>query len=346
MRELHNWFQANQRDFPWRINRTPYRVWVSEVMLQQTRASVVIPYFKKWLALFPDVHTLAAAPVELIIKTWEGLGYYSRARNLHLGAKQVVSQFGGEIPSKGEELAKIRGLGPYTIGAILSFGFGQRAPAVDGNVTRVLSRYFAIRENVDKTAVKRIIQDHARDVLDREEPWMTAEALIELGATVCQPKPRCLECPLQKGCAGFKQKIAESLPIKNGEKKITQLQRTVVFIEAQGAILVKKGLPGKVMADLYEFPYFEMNQALWEQREVLEAVQEKWGLKIEISQRLAEVKHTFTRYRVTLYPWVATSDFQVKLEGYQWLSREELKALPFSSGHLRILKQFFGLHIK
>jgi A/G-specific adenine glycosylase len=213
MRELNSWFLENRRELPWRIDPTPYRVWISEVMLQQTRASVVIPYFERWMTLFPDVAALAAAPIERVIKTWEGLGYYSRARNLHRGAQQMVESFGGEVPSDREALMSIKGLGPYTIGAILSFGFQKRAAAVDGNVTRVLARYFSIEENVGRQSVKRLIGEKAEAILDEREPWVTAEALIELGATVCTPKPFCELCPLQKSCLG-KDK-AESLPIKH-----------------------------------------------------------------------------------------------------------------------------------
>ena len=335
IKELHEWFQKNKRDFPWRLDRNPYRVWISEVMLQQTRASVVVPYFEKWLSLFPDVVALAEAPIELVLKTWEGLGYYSRARNLHLGAKQILSQFGGEIPSRAEDLAKIRGLGDYTIGAILSFGFGERVAAVDGNVTRVLSRYFAIRERIDRASVKRVVRDYAKSLLDEEAPWITNEALIELGATVCLPKPRCLECPLQHQCLGLKQNVAEGLPVKKEERKITELRRAVVLIEAEWSFLIKKGTSGQVMADLYEFPYFEMEKDVWEIKEVMQRIKE-WGMRVEWVRKLPLVKHSFTRYRATLYPWLFKGLF-AEIPGFEWASRERLQMLPFSSGHRKIL---------
>ena len=254
MRDLHDWFGETQREFPWRVERTPYKVWVSEVMLQQTRASVAIPYFQRWLKLFPDVRSLANASPEQVIKAWEGLGYYSRARNLHAGAKQIMEQFGGKIPSNREALESIKGLGPYTVGAILSFGFHQRAPAVDGNVTRALSRYFLIEENVSKQKTKRLIEEKAAGILDEKEPWVTAEALIELGAMICLPKPQCAACPLRKNCRAFHEGRAESLPIKNREEKTTELWRAVILIIADGKVLLRKGKAGKVMADLYEFP--------------------------------------------------------------------------------------------
>ena len=329
MRKLDEWFLQNRREFPWREAPTPYRVWISEVMLQQTRAVVVIPYFERWLTLFPDVPVLAAAPLTQVIKAWEGLGYYSRARNLHRGAQQIVDRFGGQIPSKREDLESIHGLGPYTVGAILSFGFHQRFAAVDGNVTRVLARYFWIEENVSKQSVKRKIAQAAESVLDAEEPWVTAEALIELGATICTPKPKCAVCPLQAQCLG--QHRAELLPIKNEEKAVTQLERVVVLIESEGRILVKKGEAGKVMADLYEFPYFERGVN----------VERRLGLKVTILEKLPMVTHTFTRFKARLYPIYCKTDLPKQIGGYEWVPCAILPELPFSAGHRRILCKFF-----
>ncbi|HSX25496.1 MAG TPA: A/G-specific adenine glycosylase [Chlamydiales bacterium] len=328
MKQLHNWFLKNQREFPWRVERTPYKVWISEIMLQQTRANVVIPYFERWMGLFPNVRALAAAPLERVIKAWEGLGYYSRARNLHAGAQQIVERFGGEIPSKREDLETIRGLGPYTIGAVLSFGFQERAPAVDGNVTRVVARYFLIEENVCKGATKKKIEEKAEALLDREEPWVTAEALIELGATICTPRPRCADCPIQEGCKAFHSNKAEVLPIKNAEKEITELHRTVLLVVFQDKILVRKGKRGQVMADLYEFPYFEGRK------------REKLGLKGEWMGEFPVVSHSFTRYKAYLYPHLLRASNFKEVVGYEWISIAELDQLPFSSGHRRILKEF------
>ncbi len=335
MRELNDWFQKNQREFPWRRSPTPYKVWVSEVMLQQTRASVVAPYFERWMTAFPDVQTLACAPIERVIKTWEGLGYYSRARNLHRGAQQILEQFNGEIPSRREDLETIRGLGPYTVGAILSFGFKKRAAAVDGNVTRVIARYFSIEENVCRQSVKRDIAQKTEALLDFDQPWITTEALIELGATVCAPKPSCQLCPLQASCLG-KEK-AEFLPIKNEKKPTIHLKRAVVWVEADGKVLVKKGEGGKLMADLYEFPYFEIEGAGWSFRRVHQQIEEVFGLKTEGLKKLPVVIQTFTKYKVQLYPFRFQAKNAKEIEGYLWIELSRLAELPFSSGHRRIL---------
>ncbi len=334
MRMLNEWFLKNKRSFPWREKITPYRVWVSEVMLQQTRALVVIPYFERWMALFPDVKSLAAAPIEQVIKVWEGLGYYSRARNLHAGAQQILKEFGGEIPSTQEELLRIRGLGPYTSAAILSFGFQKRAAAVDGNVLRVAARYLWIAEDIAKSGVKKKVAEQVETLLDQDKPWITSEALIELGATICLPKPRCSECPIRRDCKAALQSNPELLPIKTKIEKVEKLIRGVALIEADGSLLVRKNKPGQIMADLFEFPYFEgVSTPKAVQKEVERLVVQE----VEWVEKLPLVQHSFTRYQAKLVPFYYRLDQKVELEGWEWVSIDELVKLPFSSGHRKIL---------
>jgi len=333
VKELFIWFKQHQRSFPWREERSPYRVWISEVMLQQTRASVVISYFLKWMERFPDVDSLANASIEEVIKMWEGLGYYNRARNLHLGAKQILERFNGKIPDTKEELSEIYGLGPYTTNAILSFGFHQRKAPVDGNVSRVVTRYFAIQENISRVSVKREVEEKAECLLDEKEPWITAEALIELGATICIPKPRCDACPLKNGCLARQKNITESLPISNKESRILELFRTVVVIESNEMFLVRKGEKGKVMADLYEFPYFEgkIDPKKW--------VKTTFGMNVFPVRSLKQVIHSFTKYKATLFPMYFNAKETQPISGWEWVRKSELTRLPFSSGHRRILEQ-------
>jgi A/G-specific adenine glycosylase len=259
-----------------------------------------------------------------------------------LAAQEILAKFGGEIPSCPEKLFSIRGLGPYTVGAILSFAFEQRAPAIDGNVSRVIARYFCIEENICKTSTKRTIHHLAENLLDPHKPWVSAEALIELGALICTAKPRCEECPLQEKCVAHKQKKAEILPIKNTEKSLTSLQRAVVVIESQGKVLLKKGEEGKVMADLYEFPYFEMKEKRWPLQKITRAVEREFGFEVKRVGMLAKVEHTFTRYRATLYPvrFLGTRTHD-EIKPYSWVSIDVLRGLPFSSGHKKILQAAF-----
>lgn len=336
---LHRWFFENRRSFPWRENPTPYRVWISEVMLQQTRASVVIPYFERWMRLFPDPATLAKASLEEVIKAWEGLGYYSRARRLHEGARQIVQYFGGKIPSSRELLEKIKGLGPYTVNAILSFAFHQRCAAVDGNTARVIARHYLLEENLSKLAVKRKIQALADEKLDAKKPWVTAEALIELGATVCQPKPLCDLCPISSTCLAFKHQRVEELPTRLKSPALTPLTRSVAVIEEGDSLLLRKGVPGKVMADLYEFPYFEgLGKPL------PQYLRSSWGLETVFIRSLPSVKHTFTRFQALLFPIHLKANRRMVVPGFEWMHLDTLQELPFSSGHRQILSSFLSRH--
>lgn len=334
--QLHQWFQTNKRPFPWREKKTPYTVLVSEIMLQQTRASVVVPYFEKWIERFPNIETLAEASTEEVIKLWEGLGYYSRARRLHAAAKQIVREFEGKIPGTKEELMTIAGLGPYTVGAILNFGFHQRAPAVDGNVARVLSRYFLIEQNIQTSSAKRRLEEFATQYADAQQPWVTAEAWIELGASICGKKPQCNDCPLQQGCLARQTDKAQYLPITSAPSPATSLFRSVFVLEAEGDVLLKKGSPGQLMGDLYEFPFVEKTKG--------------WAPPSCVTKRLPfSVKHAFTKYVAHLTSYNVS--FSCKQEAlallqacgaasmlsYVWVDSNQLLNLPFSAGHRKIL---------
>lgn len=332
--ELNSWFLEHRRAFPWREEPTPYRVWVSEVMLQQTRAQVVIAYFERWIKLFPDVYALANAPLERVMKAWEGLGYYSRARNLHAGAQQIMSQYKGKIPSSREELLKIRGLGPYTVNAILSFGFKQRAAAVDGNVTRVVSRFAWIAEDVGKSATKRKIEIAALKMLNEEQPWITAEALIELGATICQPKPRCEVCPLSSSCQAFLKGQPEVLPLKEAPPKVERIVRGVAVIEAEGHVLLKENPAGQLMGGLSEFPYFEGKRS---SRAIQKELKALFHVKPELAERLSPVNHSFTRFHAHLIPFYFRLAEKRPIPHLTWVPIAELLVRSFSSGHRKIL---------
>ena len=332
---LHEWFEENRRPFPWRDNPTPYRVWISEIMLQQTRASVVIPYFERWMQLFPDPLMLARSPLEAVIKAWEGLGYYGRARHLHEGARQIAAQFSGKIPSKREHLEKIKGLGPYMVNAILSFAFHQRAAAVDGNTARVLVRHFLIEDDIHRHAVKKQLQLLADEILDDKKPWMSAEALIELGATLCQSKPMCDFCPLQSTCRALKENRVEELPIKSKEAPVTILMRSVAVIEENNAVLLRKNQSGKVMADLYEFPYFEGLSHPLPQH-----ISSLWGLNTTFVRSLPFVQHSFTRYLAQLFPIHLRAAERKPIKDFEWIHLDNVGSLPFSAGHRRVLEHF------
>ncbi len=323
LNDLKEWFLEEKRDLPWRRNPSPYAVWISEVMLQQTLVAVVVNYFERWMQKFPTVESLATASLEEVIKTWEGLGYYSRARNLHEAAKVMMEAFKGDVPSKREDLEKIKGFGPYTVGAVLSFAFHQKAAAVDGNVIRVISRLFNLWDDVSK---KKIFEDKVSSILPDEEPWVLMEALIELGAQICQKKPKCDLCPLQDKCLAYKEGTSSLLPIKQKRVKITHLSRDVAVIIYEKQLLIKKEDLGKVMGGLCEFPYVSKG-ASWE-----------FDFELIEIKTLPKVRHGFTRFSATLYPTIYRVKQKRDIHGYDWLTLEEIEKLSFSSGHRRILK--------
>ncbi|NGX26593.1 MAG: Adenine DNA glycosylase [Chlamydiae bacterium] len=333
-KNLKHWFEEEKRIFPWRIHPTPYGVWVSEVMLQQTRAIVVIPYFERWMQCFPTIQSLAGASIDEVIKMWEGLGYYARARSLHEGAQYVVSHYEGELPSDPELLKNVKGLGPYTIGAIRSFAFHQKAAAVDGNVIRVIARLYCYEEEVDRPSAQKLIRKKVEELLPDTEPWVIMEALIELGATICVKKPSCEKCPLQEVCQAYLLGKAKLLPKKKKRAKIILLQRFVPVIYHKKEFLIQKQEGKKVMAGLYEFPYFEKEHTL----------HYFYPGKLRKIRKLQEVEHTFTRYKARLFPTVWKAKERKKVEGFIWASIEEIQTLPFSSGHRKISKELMEEH--
>lgn len=334
--QLASWFKINKRAFPWRETKDPYRIWISEVMLQQTQAQVVIPYFERWIEKFPTVEALAEASKDEVVKAWEGLGYYSRARNLHLGAKDVVCRFGGKIPATKEELLSIPGIGEYTAGAILSFAFSKRSPAIDGNVIRVITRFFRIREEISLTSTKRAILKAVEEILPKKNSHIASEALIELGATVCKKKPSCFSCPVKKGCLAFLHGEEGDIPVTKKRAATVFLRRAVFVVEQAGKLLVKREEEQGIMQDLYQLPSIEIPEMI-SGKKAAALLKESFGIEGDFKLTLPEVEHTYTRYRVTLNPVTVYTQASDTPAGFQWVAFSDLKELPFSSGYRRIL---------
>ena len=300
-------------------------------MLQQTQVSVVIPYFERWMELFPTLQDLATARIDEVIKAWEGLGYYSRARNLHAGAQEIMAEYDGQFPSTKEELLKIKGLGSYTAGAIMAFAYQEKAAAVDGNVRRVLARYYATEENIDLPRVQKQIEEQVYAMLPDTDPHHVMEGLIELGALVCQRVPKCAKCPLSSGCKAYANGLQSDLPIRNKRQKTLALHRLVWVLIHDDCVLIRQEAEGKVMADLWHFPFFELDGDI----DLGKAGAKLESLigKVIYKQELEKIKHGFTRYQATLYPHIWKAEKRSLLAGYRWVSRHEISSLPFCSGH-------------
>lgn len=335
--QLQSWFLENSRDFPWRNSPSPYHVWISEVMLQQTQAARVIDYYQRFLVRFPSVQALGDASIDEVLKVWEGLGYYSRARSLHAAALEICKRFDGKIPDNPEALGSIKGLGPYTIGAILSFGFKQKQPAVDGNVMRVLTRYFAISDDISKAKTVKQLRELTLSLLPDKDAHIITEALIELGATLCRPKPLCTSCPLQSCCKSYKAGTQDFYPVKSSKVQYERLFREVAVICCRDKYLIRQGRQGIACTGLYEFPYFDCLKEGLPYRDVQKLISKELGLKATFNSYLDEERHSFTRYRVTLYPKLFFSKEETAVPAHHWCTLDVAQRLTFSSGHKRLL---------
>jgi A/G-specific adenine glycosylase len=258
-------YASVRRDLPWRRTRDPYAIWVSEIMLQQTRAQTVIPYWERWMQAIPTVGALARAPLDDVLAAWAGLGYYSRARNLHAGAQTVAAKWSGALPTRASDLREVPGIGPYTAGAIASIAFGERAPLVDGNVARVLARVYGIEDDIKSTNGQRSLWQHAATLMkalpEAAVPGDLNQGLMELGATICSPtRPRCLVCPLAAHCTAARAGRQDELPVVAPRKKQSDLPviaRAALWIEAEGELVLARRKPVGLFGGLWELPQAE-----------------------------------------------------------------------------------------
>lgn len=260
---LQNWYLLNKRDLPWRRSGSAYHIWLSEVIMQQTRIDQGISYYHRFVTTFPDVHSLAAASIDDVLNLWQGLGYYSRAINMHRTAGEVVSRYQGVFPDDYDQLLQLKGIGPYSAAAIASIAFSKPYAVVDGNVSRVLSRLYAVKTPIDETAGKKIIQDHATRFLNRENPGNHNQAMMELGALVCLPRnPLCTSCVLSKWCMAFKQSNMHHYPVKALKNKVRIRYLNFFFVEWEGKTALKKRTGKDIWKFLFEFPMIETDASL------------------------------------------------------------------------------------
>lgn len=333
---LLRWFASHARDLPWRQNRTPYRVWVSEVMLQQTQVDTVIPYFEDFLERFPDVEALARADLEEVLKVWEGLGYYARARRLHEAARQLASRNQGQVPAHFRALKALPGVGAYTAGAVASIAFGEGVPAVDGNARRVLCRVLGIWDDVTRSANKRELDRLAGSLVPRHEPGAFNEALIELGATVCTPRgPSCDECPLGAMCWARANDEQEALPVKRPRRKPPHYDvAAAVTTAADGTVLVAKRRADDMLGGLWEFPGGKCEDSENLRECLVREMEEELGVTVKVGRLLTTVDHAYTHLRITLHAyWCRLAEGEpacLDCAALQWVLPARMDELPMS----------------
>jgi len=343
-KKLNVWYRKECRDLPWRRTTDPYKIWVSEIMLQQTTVNAVIPYYKKWVKEFPTIRSVARAPLQKILKMWQGLGYYQRAKNLHKSAKIICSNFNGKLPDSAEDLRRLAGFGPYTIGAVLSIAFDKRYPIIDANIRRVVMRLLGVEGFADVSKDKVILE-----FLDSNMPQRNLrtfnQALMELGALVCRNKePLCSLCPVKARCRAYAKRIQEIIPTPK-IKIIKDLDVSIGVIIKNRKYLIQKRPSRGLLADLWEFPGGKIKPQESVKQALKRELKEEIGAEVESSEFLMNARHFYTQYRVCLHV------FLCRLKSYptgtavrKWVSLDKLSNYPMPSGSAKIVDKLVKLY--
>jgi A/G-specific adenine glycosylase len=321
---------------PWRETSDPYAIWISEAMLQQTRVETVIPYWHRFLDAFPDVHSLATADPDDVLRAWAGLGYYSRARNLQAAAQQIDERFGGELPGDAESLLRLPGIGRYTAGAVASIAFDRPEPVLDGNVKRVLSRLLGIREDIGKAHVTERLWREAARLADGPAPGDLNQALMELGATLCAPRaPHCPDCPLRTRCDAQRVGDAAKLPVKARKKKPKRVQAVSGLLVRRGRALAVRRPSGGLLGGLWDLPGGELREGESPPAALARALRERVGLSVTDASQVGSVEHVFTHRHLVLHVFRCdTPKGRTRLDGFdahRWLAPSALAELPHAS---------------
>lgn len=330
-RNLLRWFDTSRRDLPWRRRRDAYSIWVSEIMLQQTRTDTAAPYFERFLQRFPTVEDLAGGELEEVLTAWSGLGYYARARRLHQAARQIVDG-GGHLPTTVEGWRRLPGVGPYTAAAVASIAFGVAAPAIDGNAERVLGRLLALDGDSRRAAARRRLEETARQLLDAERPGDSNQALMELGATVCRPqRPECHRCPLRPSCRAAELGRPEDFPAARSFRPTARVERQVAVVRNGGHLLLfRRSEDSRRLAGMWELPWIEGDR----EKHPEELLAERYGGRWRMGDSWGQVRHSITDRRFDIEIREAKLDDGSEIgEGLEagWFSKAEIEELPLSS---------------
>lgn len=336
--QLLNWYYENARDLPWRKDKDAYKIWVSEIMLQQTRVEAVKDYYQRWIERFPTLEVLAEASEQEVLKYWQGLGYYTRARNLLAGVREVCATYGGEMPNDERTIQRLPGVGEYTAGAIASIAYDRRTPAIDGNVLRIFSRLFCLDGDITKQATKREVDRLVRQHMPSNCPGDFNQALMDLGATVCIPRnPRCQMCPLANLCEGYAREVQDTLPVRPVKKEPLLSHLAAGLVLRDGHYLVRRRPESGLLAGMWEFPTVELTEKGFAVERLKEGLQIEFGQEAAVGKREFHYIHTFShrKWDISFYhcQWLAGSEL---LEGVRWLTSAEGNPLPWAGPHHKV----------
>lgn len=349
--DLLSWYDQRKRDLPWRQNQDPYRIWVSEIMLQQTQVITVIPHFERFMEWFPTIQALAEAPEEKLLKAWEGLGYYSRVRNMQVAAQQIVADFSGEMPNNIEAISSLKGIGPYTAGAISSIAFDLPEPAIDGNVMRVYSRLFQLSDDIAKASSRKVFDKVVRETISHEDPSSFNQALMDLGATICKPtSPECQQCPLQNYCLSYERETTLEYPVKSKKQKAKPVYYQGHIIRNQtGEFLIEQRAEKGLLANLWQFPLIEVGKASQTSTtfQIAESTEQSlYDVNREIvwqKESLGEVTHIFSHLKWFVnvcYGMVKEGETFPLADNQKWVSMTEMLELPMPKPQLKMIDLF------
>ncbi|MFN8614746.1 MAG: A/G-specific adenine glycosylase [Vampirovibrionales bacterium] len=341
---LQQWYLSNHRSLPWRKTQDPYAIWVSEIMLQQTQVASVIPYYQRFLERFPTVQTLAQAPLDAVLKAWEGLGYYSRGRNLHAAAQQMVAQHQGRFPNTLAEAEALPGVGKSTAGAILTFGYGQKHPLLDGNVKRVLARLFDVDTPVADSATTKTLWQYSANLLaESEDSYTYNQAIMELGATLCTPRhPQCLVCPVKTWCQSAAAGTQHQRPVKVAKPPTPHVPIGAAVIWHRGKILIQQRPAKGLLGGLWEFPGGKQEPGETLEQTVHRELMEELGIQVTLGDRIAQVKHAYSHFKITLHAYSATLVSGTPkphcADALAWVKPEELRQFAYPKANLKVIE--------
>jgi len=341
------WYHAHRRDLPWRRTDDPYRILLSEVMLQQTQVATVLPYYHRFIKTFPTMGALARAPLDRVLKHWEGLGYYSRARNLHKLSSEVVRRFGGRLPDSYDDLFSLPGIGRYTAGAVLSIAFGKNYPVVDGNVQRVFARYFAIEHDLRLASTQKKMWEIAVSLLPAGEARHYNQALMELGALICTPRnPACPICPVAKRCRARLQGRQLALPVKSKKAAVPHRHIGAAVIWKAGKLLISQRPLNGLLGGLWEFPGGKQEPGETIEETVRREIREELAIEIAVGKKLIEVDHAYSHFEITLHVhecrYVKGTPQAIGVRDWKWIKPEALRHFAFPGANQPVIEKLLG----
>lgn len=341
---LTQWYKTDHRQLPWRNTTDPYAIWLSEIMLQQTQVKTVLDYYRRFLAQYPTIGALAAAPPDDVLKLWEGLGYYARCRNLQKAAKVIMEKHQGRFPDTLEDAEALPGIGRSTAGAILTFAYGQKHPLLDGNVKRVLSRVYDLDQDIQATATIKVLWQYSQTLLsESEEPHLYNQAIMELGATVCLPQnPRCLLCPVKSFCEAYAHGTQHERPVKAAKKATPHLTIAVGVIWHEDRILIQQRPEEGLLGGLWEFPGGKKEEGESLEQTVAREIEEELCIQVSVGELITSVKHAYTHFKITLHAYhcqyISGEPQSRASQGWRWVKPDELTRYAFPKANKTVLE--------